>query len=74
MQSIEIINNNNNNNINAWIIKPPEKSNAVGVKAFKNPDVDLGEIYFQKENNNNNNKEGIYIYIFEIDAISIAGE
>ena len=53
----EIINNNNNNNINAWIIKPPEKSNAVGVKAFKNPDVDLGEIYFQKENNNNKKKK-----------------
>ena len=35
--------------VQAWFIKPPEKSNASGVKAFQDAQLELGDVYFESE-------------------------
>ena len=45
----DVINEFKGKKAQAWFIKPPEKSNASGVKAFQDAKLELGEGYFESE-------------------------
>jgi hypothetical protein len=57
LEDVQKIVTDHKNKIESWIIKPPEKSNAVGVRAFQDPVIELGHNYFSEQKNDNKNKD-----------------